>query len=167
MHIVKAIVYRRESALVGNVFIDLDLTVQVICRWSMRIAGRNLYARVLTLDEARELGSSFNTTEGGSSPCSPGHQLKSARRVRLSYRQVEVYDGSDIRASGNFLPCSSDSNDCRNSPSLMTSLEGSAHNVDLPHLALAPEATRGTRRIQTFPVASKVKSNPPSVISTR
>jgi len=73
MHIVEAIIDRRKSALVGNVLVDLDLAVQII------------------FDETRELGSSFNTTEGGSSPCPSSDQLE--------------------RASGNLHPCSGDAND--------------------------------------------------------
>lgn len=40
MHVVEAIVDCRESALVSNVLIDFDLTVQIICENCVRVQGR-------------------------------------------------------------------------------------------------------------------------------
>ena len=139
MHIVEAFVDRCKSALVGNVFIDLDLAVQVIWTNGLRVIEKCLEVCELTSDETRDLGSSFNTTEGGSSPCPSSNQLESTRRTGVCCRQIEVDERSDSRASGDLLSCSGHTDDGRNSPPLMTSLEGSTHNVDLSRPASASE----------------------------
>lgn len=56
----------------------------------MMIAGKNLEVHGLTFDETRELGSSFDTAESGSSPCPSGNQLESIRRVGINDRKVEA-----------------------------------------------------------------------------
>ena len=103
----------------------------------MMTAWKNLEVHGLTFNETRELGSSFDTAESGSSPCPSGNQLESIRRVRINARKVEAKERSNLRPSGNLLPCSGDANNGRNSPSLMASLEGGTHDVNLDRPALA------------------------------
>ena len=74
----------------------------------MITARKSLEVRVLTFDEAWELSSSFDATESGSSPCPPSNQLESTGRDRVSSRQVGVDKQSNLRTSGNLLPCSGD-----------------------------------------------------------
>jgi len=54
----------------------------------MRVSWKSPEVRILTFDETRDLGPSFNTTEGGSSPRPSGNQLESARGVRVKPRAV-------------------------------------------------------------------------------
>ena len=54
-------------------------------QWPVGIKGKGVKARELTFDETWELGSSLYTAEGGSSPCPPGNQLESMRRIRVGH----------------------------------------------------------------------------------
>ena len=59
----------------------------------MRVSEKNLEAHELTFDETRDLGSSFHTAKGGSSPRPSSNQLESTRRFGVSCKKLRETGG--------------------------------------------------------------------------
>jgi len=97
----------------------------------MGVPGKSLEVRELTFDETWDFCSPFHATEGCSSPRPSRDQLESRQMDKVSCKQVGVHKRWNLRTSGYLLSCSGDTDDGRDSPSLMASLESDAHNVDL------------------------------------
>jgi hypothetical protein len=126
------------------------------------VPGKSIEVRELTFGKTRDFCSSFHATEGCSPPRPSSDQLESSEAKGGSCGQVRVDERCDLRTSGNLLPRSGDTDDGRDSPSLMASLEGGTHNVDLTH----PASASGKYQMNTGPdVSGGIKSEIQSSIS--
>ena len=128
MHVVEAFVDLGELAVVGDVLVDLDLALEVVCTPISIPNSVNTWA-IRTLNEARKLGATLDTTERGSTPGAPSYQLESAPRMSENgcYRSTIRY----LRASRDFLASRSNTNDGADTPALVASLKRSPHDMDL------------------------------------
>lgn len=127
MHVVKALVDVLKGLVVSHKFVNPQLAIQVV------------------LHDTRKLGSTLDTSKGGSLPRSSSDQLEAIPSVSFSDR-------------------------C-NVMSTHGRVEISAPAGATPMMLHTPQPlwqhSRAARMTPTFPVASKVKSSPPSVSSTR
>ena len=84
--------------------------------------------KTLTLDNARQFGAPFYTSESSPTPNASSDQLEA---TDLNNPTKTLRIKLDSRPRGDLLPCRSDANDGGDTPSFVTCLKCSAHDVNL------------------------------------
>lgn len=81
-----------------------------------------------TLDQSRDFGAAFDTTERTSTPDTASDKLEADEKIRwLNRRRTQT----SLRASRNLLARGSNANNSGDTPSLVTGFESSAHHLNL------------------------------------
>lgn len=153
MHVMEACVDLSECPVMSNVLVNLDFTLEIIwIRGLVHISTGKFSDTDLQRDPEFQYGPWLLRMPNPSMFVQ--WPIGSCKDISWLSSYNLKSEPKDVRARGNFLASSCDTNDSGNTPSFMTSLESRSHNVYL-HKSIK-RASYCNFWVRTFPVQSKV-----------